>query len=80
MVSQLASVGPKGMAIDRFGNSVDMLYQKISWTSSGVPRKNQMNREAKPLASRSLDMRMMAMTRPTITPSIMPTTVKPRLT
>jgi hypothetical protein len=52
LVSQLASVGPKGMLIDSVGNRVERLYQKISWTSSGVPRKNQMNRPASEWASR----------------------------
>ena len=45
-MSQLANVGPKGIAIEICGNRVERLYQKISWTSSGVPRKNQMNSPA----------------------------------
>ncbi len=34
--------GPNGMPIERRGSSAARLYQKISCTSTGVPRKNQM--------------------------------------
>ena len=32
---QLTSVGPNGIDIEISGKSVERLYQKISWTSSG---------------------------------------------
>ena len=31
-----------GMPTDRVGRMVAMFHQKKSWTSTGVPRKNQM--------------------------------------
>ena len=46
LVFQLTNVGPNGIEIEMCGNKVDRLYQKMSWTSSGVPRKNQMKRPA----------------------------------
>jgi len=76
-VSQLTKVGPKGMPIVNVGKSVERLYQKISCTSSGVPRKNQMNSEASVLASLSFDMRAIAKSRPKTMPSAMATTVRP---
>ena len=71
---------PNGMPSCSCGNSAARLYQKISWTSSGVPRKNQMKRPAKELASRSFDIRAMASTSPMTTPMAMATTVKPSVT
>ena len=62
------------------GNNVDMLYQKMSCTSSGVPRKNQMNSPASEVASLSVDMRMMARISPSATPMTIATTVRPSVT
>ena len=77
LVSQLTNVGPNGMAIEILGNKTDRLYQKISCTSSGVPRKNQMKRPASEAASVSFDMRATATASPSTEPSTIATAVRP---
>jgi hypothetical protein len=52
----------------------------MSWTRSGVPLKNQMNRPEAVLKSRSFDMRAMARRRPRAVPMIIATTVSPSVT
>src|SRR6478752_547385 len=80
LVSQLARFGPNGIASEIWGNSVERLYQKINCTSSGVPRKNQMNSDAEELARVSFDNRAIASTSPSAVPITIATTVNPRLT
>jgi hypothetical protein len=52
-----------------------MLYQKISCTSSGVPRKNQMNPRLIRLTMGLSEMRMTARTVPSAMPAIIEITV-----
>jgi hypothetical protein len=52
-----------------------MLYQKISCTSSGVPRKNQMNPRLMLLKMGLSEMRITARTVPSATPAIIEMTV-----
>ena len=76
MISVLAdswtNVGPpNGIPSEIIGNSAAMLYQNRTWTSRGVPRKNQMYSQAAPDTIGFGDSRITA----AITPSTIPITI-----
>ena len=68
-------LGPKGMPTEIDRSTVGRLNQKMSCTSTGVPRKNQMYSHATPETMGFLDRRMMARITPRTTPMSMAMTV-----
>src|SRR5215467_5256004 len=67
--------GPNGMPIEIFGYKNARLNQTSSWTSTGVPRKNQMYTQLDAESSGFADSRMTARITPSAIPIAMDTTV-----
>jgi hypothetical protein len=67
--------GPNGIPTEIFGYKNARLNQTSSWTSTGVPRKNQMYSQLDPDSSGFADSRMTASTTPSAIPIAMQTTV-----
>lgn len=74
-VAACPNSGPNGTPREIRGSRAERLYQKMSWTRTGMPRKSQTYSPQAPRITRLSDMRPMASRTPPTMPMNMATAV-----